>query len=314
MVSGDEPLQHMESMDCIRSWLRQQDYLEREVLDVDSNFDWSRLNEEAASLSLFASRRIIELRLPTGKPGKQGAAALKDYLQRIPEDTVLLINSGKLDGNAKKSSWFKSIDQAGLVVQCWPVPVERLASWLNQRFKQQGMDADKDALAYVSQHVEGNLLAAQQEIDKLYLLLGPGPVSYEDVSRAITSQSRYNVFELMDVLMKGERARAIRMVNGLRAEDVAIQLVLWTISKDLRLLVLAAEDPRSAEMKLKRSGVWPSRVDLFKRCINRHSVRALQALLKRCSVIDAASKGVADEDAWSELETLCFRLAGQSRR
>ena len=314
MVSGDEPLQHMEALDNIRGYLRDNDFTEREVLDVDSNFDWNRLNEEASNLSLFATRRIIELRLPSARPGKQGAAALKDYLSRVPEDTVLLLNTGKVDGNAKKSTWFRAIDQAGIIVQCWPVQTERLSAWLKQRFHNKDMQPDADALAYVSQHVEGNLLAAVQEIDKLYLLLGPGKVSYNDVAQAITAQSRYSVFELMDVVLAGDRARTVKIINGLRAEDVAIQVILWAVVKDLRLLVLAAGETNSVDMRLKRSGVWQNRIRLFKQCLSRHSERALQALLKRCSLIDAAGKGVADADPWQELETLCFRLAGSSKR
>jgi DNA polymerase-3 subunit delta len=314
MVSGDEPLQHMEALDSIRGYLRDNDFSEREVLDVDISFDWNRLNEEASNLSLFASRRIIELRLPSAKPGKQGAVALKDYLSRIPEDTVLLLNTGKVDGNAKKSAWFKAVDQAGIIVQCWPVQTERLTAWLKQRFHNKDMQPDADALAYVSQHVEGNLLAAVQEIDKLYLLLGPGKVSYNDVAQAITAQSRYSVFELMDVVLAGDRARTVKIINGLRAEDVAIQVILWAVVKDLRLLVLAAGETNSVDMRLKRSGVWQNRIRLFKQCLSRHSERALQTLLKRCSLIDAAGKGVADADPWQEMETLCFRLAGSSKR
>jgi len=129
MVSGDEPLQQMESLDLIRSFLREQDYLEREVLDVDAQFDWQQLLDEAANMSLFAARRIVELRLPSAKPGRQGSQVLKDYLANPPEDTVLIVNAGKIDGNSKKSAWFKAIDQMGLVVQCWPVPLDKLGFW-----------------------------------------------------------------------------------------------------------------------------------------------------------------------------------------
>ncbi len=188
MVSGDEPLQQMETLDLIRAFLRQNDYSEREILDVDAQFDWQRLMDEAANMSLFATRRIVELRLPSAKPGKQGSQALKDYLSRPPEDTVLIINAGKIDGKAKTSAWYKAIDKTGLVVQCWPIPLDKLSPWLKQRFKDRDMDADNDVLAYISQHVEGNLLAADQEIEKLYLLLGPGKISYADVAEAVTSQ------------------------------------------------------------------------------------------------------------------------------
>ena len=313
MVSGDEPLQQMESLDLIRAFLREQDFAEREILDVDAQFDWQRLMDEAANMSLFASRRIVELRLPSAKPGKQGSQVLKDYLSRPPEDTVLIINAGKIDGNSKKSAWYKAIDQSGLVVQCWPVPVDKLSHWLKQRFKARDMDADNEVLAYISQHVEGNLLAADQEIEKLYLLLGPGKITYADVAEAITSQSRYSVFELVDMLLVGNSQRVIKIITGLKAEGIAPVVVNWALTKDIRLLALASQDVSSADFMLKRSGVWQSRINMFKSCMSRHTPRSLQLMLKRCSYLDAVSKGMIDANIWDEIETLCVRMAGPTR-
>ena len=313
MVSGDEPLQQMESLDLIRSHLRSNDYSEREILDVDAQFDWQRLMDEAANMSLFATRRIVELRLPSAKPGRQGSQVLKDYLSRPPEDTVLIINAGKIDGNSKKSAWFKAVDQSGLVVQCWPVPVDKLSHWLLQRFKARDMAADNDVLAYISQHVEGNLLAADQEIEKLYLLLGPGKITYADVAEAVTSQSRYSVFELVDMLLTGNTKRVIKIIAGLKAEGIVPVVVNWALAKDIRLLTQASQDVSSADFMLKRSGVWQSRVIMFKTCMSRHTPRSFQLMLKRCSYLDAVSKGMIDANIWDEIETLCVRLAGSTR-
>jgi DNA polymerase-3 subunit delta len=313
MVSGDEPLQQMEALDMIRSFLRDQDYSEREILDVDAQFDWQRLLDETANMSLFATRRIVELRLPSAKPGKQGSQVLKDYLARPPEDTVLIINAGKVDGNAKKSVWYKTIEQSGMMIQCWPIPVEQLSFWLKQRFAQRDMDASPDVLSYISQHVEGNLLAADQEIEKLYLLLGPGKITYSDVAEAITAQSRYSVFELVDVLLSGNVQRTIKILAGLKAEGLVPVLLNWALAKDIRLLNQVAAEPSSADFILKRSGVWASRVKLFKSCLSRHSPRAFQAMLKRCAFLDAASKGMIDANIWDEIESLCVRLAGSTR-
>ena len=313
MVSGDEPLQQMETLDLIRSHLRQNDYSEREILDVDAQFDWQRLMDEAASMSLFATRRIVELRLPSAKPGKQGSQALKDYLSRPPEDTVLIINAGKIDGNSKKSAWYKAVDQSGLVVQCWPVSIDKLPHWLRQRFKVRDMDPDDDVLSYISQHVEGNLLAADQEIEKLYLLLGPGKITYADVAEAVTSQSRYSVFELVDMLLVGDTRRVIKIIAGLKAEGVVPVVVNWALAKDIRLLMQASQDVSSADFMLKRSGVWQSRITMFKSCMSRHSPRSFQLMLKRCSYLDAVSKGMIDANVWDEIETLSVRLAGTSK-
>jgi DNA polymerase-3 subunit delta len=313
MVSGDEPLQQMESVDLIRSFLREQDFTEREVLDVDAQFDWFRLMEEAASMSLFASRRIVELRLPSAKPGKQGSQILKEYLSRPAEDTVLLINAGKIDGNSKKSAWYKAVDQSGLVVQCWPVPVDKLSYWLQQRFNKRDMEADNEVLAYISEHVEGNLLAADQEIEKLYLLLGPGKVTYADVAEAISSQSRYSVFELIDMLHAGDVKRVVKIIAGLKAEGLVPVLIISLLAKDIRLLAQASQDVSSADLLLKRSGVWQSRIATFKSCMSRHSQRAFQLMLKRCSYIDAVSKGMIEANVWDEIESLCVRMAGSTR-
>ncbi len=294
MVSGDEPLQQMESLDLIRSFLRDNDFSEREVLDVDAQFDWQRLMDEAANMSLFATRRIVELRLPSAKPGRQGSQVLKDYLSRPPEDTVLIINAGKIDGNSKKSAWYKAVEQNGMIVQCWPVAADKLSSWLQQRFRARDMDADNEVLAYISQHVEGNLLAADQEIEKLYLLLGPGKITYADVAEAVTSQSRYSVFELVDMMLVGNTKRVIKIITGLKAEGVVPVVVNWALAKDIRLLAHASQDLSSADFMLKRSGVWQSRIAMFKSCMSRHSPRSFQLMLKRCSYIDAVSKGMID--------------------
>ncbi len=313
MVSGDEPLQQMESLDLIRSFLRDNDFSEREILDVDAQFDWQRLMDEAANMSLFATRRIVELRLPSAKPGRQGSQVLKDYLSRPPEDTVLIINAGKVDGNSKKSAWYKAVEQSGMVVQCWPVPADKLSSWLQQRFSARDMDADNEVLSYISQHVEGNLLAADQEIEKLYLLLGPGKITYADVAEAVTSQSRYSVFELVDMLLVGNTKRVIKIITGLKAEGIVPVVVNWALAKDIRLLAQVSQDVSSADFLLKRSGVWQSRVSMFKSCMSRHSQRSFHLMLKRCSYIDAVSKGMIDSNVWDDIETLCVRLAGSTR-
>ncbi len=312
-VGGDEPLQQMEASDEIRQFLRSQDYSEREVLDIDANFDWQIFIEETASMSLFATRRILELRIPSAKPGKQGAQILKQYCQRPAEDTVVFIHAGKVEASAKKSVWFKAIEQVGMVVQCWPVNVGKLPAWVKQRFLQCEMQPDADVVAYISQQVEGNLLAAAQEIDKLFLLMGPGKVTYADIAQAIAKQSRYSVFELTDMMLKGDQTRVVRIVDGLKAEGIETIFINGMLARDIRLLCKAAQHPQSADSVLSRSGIWSNRVILFKSCLSRHSPRFFQAMLKRCALIDSASKGMAQANVWDELQGLCFRIGGRSR-
>jgi len=313
-VYGDEPLQQMEAGDDIRQFLKNEGYLERVVLDIDANFDWQNFIEETASLSLFAEQRILELRLPSGKRGGEGAQVLKEDCQRPADDTVVLINAGKVDGNGKKSSWFKAIDKIGVTVQCWPVNVEHLPNWVKQRFLQKDMQPDGDVVAYVSQQIEGNLLAAAQEIDKLHLLIGPGKVSYSAVAEAITKQSRFTVFELVDVMLKGDQARVVKIVDGLKSEGTEPVIINWALAKDIRLLCQAAANPSVADYMLSRSGVWKNRLALFNSCLRRHSSGFFQAMLKRCAMIDCASKGMAQANVWDEIQGLSFRVAGSSRK
>ena len=254
LISGDEPLQVMESSDRVRFACRQQDYTEREVFDVDASFDWQLLKDEANSMSLFSSRRILDVRILTGKPGR-GGQALKEYAANPPEDTVLLITSGKLEAAQKKSAWFRALDQAGVVMQCWPVGPDRLPAWIKQRFQSRGMQAGREVIDYVCQRVEGNLLAAAQEIDKLNLLVGPGVVDIDSVREAVADSSRFSVFELADSALAGDQVRVVRILHGLHAEGIEPILVTWSLAKDIRLLAAVSVNRDAADYALKQAGI-----------------------------------------------------------
>ena len=325
MVCGEEPLALMEAGDAIRAFLRQQDFTEREVLEVDARFDWRRFSEETAALSLFARRRIIELRLPGGKPGREGGQALRQYCQQPAPDIAVLINAGKVDGNGRKSAWFKAIEQQGMVVQCWPPRLEDLPAWIAQRFRRAGMQADDEAAAFLAEHVEGNLLAAAQEIDKLALRLGqnqhqgqhqnPGRVSLQDVVEAVIDQSRYSVFDLIDNMLEGQPARVVKIIAGLRAEGQEPIMINAMIARELRLLhKLAASAGPVTPQAMQRLGIWKSRQPAFRACLQRHRAPVFASALRRCARIDRASKGQADDDPWQGLLQVCYRLACMSRQ
>ena len=313
LVSGDEPLQVMEALDAIRSSCREQGYHERDVFEIDKDFEWRQFVDTAASMSLFCSLKIIECRMPTGKPGRQGGTVLKEYLDNPPQDYVLIISTGKLDGGTKKSAWYKAVDKAGVVVHCWPIQGQQLHSWLQQRFASKGMQADMQVAQFVSERVEGNLLAAAQEIDKLFLLLGPGAVTVEAIQQAVSDNSRYSVFELADSALKGDRQRVHKILNSLVAEGVEPIVVNWVLAKELRVLATASANPTAPDMALSRAGVWRSRFALFKSCLSRHSEKSLLKLLLRCSRIDEISKGVATGNVWDELRAVSTRLAATGR-
>jgi DNA polymerase-3 subunit delta len=309
LISGDEPLQVMEAADSVRANCRQQGYTDREVFDVDTGFDWQRLRDEANSLSLFSTRRVLDLRLPSAKPGREGAQALKDYAADIPQDTVLLITAGKLESAQKKSAWFKALDNAGVVMQCWPIGPDRLPAWIKQRFQSRGMRPSADVVDYVCQRIEGNLLAAAQEIDKLDLTLGPGKVDINTVREAVTDASRFDVFELTDSALAGDKRRVIRIIQGLQAEGQESVLVTWALAKDIRVLATVSADRGSADYGLKQAGVWRNRLPLFKSCLSRHSTAVFKRMLQHCATIDGINKGQRTGNVWDELQLLVYQLA-----
>jgi len=314
LISGDESLQQMECADRVRARCREQGYLEREIIDVDAKFEWQNFTDEAASLSLFSNQRVLDVRIPSAKPGRQGSQALQQYCENLPDDMVLLITSGKLDSGSKNSAWFKAIDKNGLVVQCWPVGTEQLPAWVEQRFRARDMAAETEVVDYVCEHVEGNLLAAAQEIDKLRLVIGPGKINFDDVRETITENSRFSVFELVDCALRGNRKRVIKVLDSLRAEGVEPIMVTWALAKDIRLLASVAATPASAEYSLSRSGVWKTRMELFRACLSRHTEKSFQSLLKRCALVDGISKGFKPGNVWDELRIVCYRLAGKTRK
>ncbi|MDH5483782.1 MAG: DNA polymerase III subunit delta [Gammaproteobacteria bacterium] len=308
-ICGDEPLQVMESADAIRRAAREQEYTEREVLDVSNNFDWSLFLDAGNSMSLFAEKRILELRMPSPKPGKQGSVALVDYAQRPADDTVLIITTGKLEGATKNSKWFKSLDQAGAIIQCWPIATQELPRWIGQRMQLKGMRPSVDAIALLADRIEGNLLAAVQEIDKLYLLFGESDIGLEQVTESVADSSRYSIYDLVDSALGGHSVRTAKIIGGLKNESVEPVLALWALSREVRNLAFISEagmTPDAAMMKLR---VWENRKPLMRKALARHTPARWKLFLKRCAKIDKVIKGVEQGRPWDELLMLSTQIA-----
>lgn len=308
-ISGDEPLQVMESADRIRAAARQRDYTEREVMDVDAQFDWNLLLDAANSMSLFAEKRILELRLPSGKPGKAGSQVLQEYAQRPADDAVLIISSGKLEGSAKNSKWFKTLDQQGVVIPCWPVNLDQLPGWIDQRLQSKGIQADRDAVKLLADRVEGNMLAAAQEVDKLFLLYGAARLDFQQVASAVADSSRYNIYDLVDSALQGDVVRSAKIIGGLKSEGVEPILLLWALSREIRQLVQISEARVSADAAMSQLRIWDSRKPLLRRALSRHKANRWKLFLKRCARIDRVVKGVEDGRAWDELLMLSTQIA-----
>jgi len=314
-ISGDEPLRVMEAADAVRAQARQQGFAERDVLTVQPGFDWNSLVSAAGNLSLFSERRVMDLRIPTGKPGKEGAQALRDFAEQLPEDTLLLVTAGKLEKPARTSKWVQALDKAGVVVFVWPLDANQLLAWVRARLQQRDLQPTEDAVALLAERTEGNLLACMQEIEKLYLLQGAGPVDADDITRAVADSARFDVYGLTDSALAGEGVRSVRILNGLRGEGVAPPVVLWALAKDIRQLVSMADSVAGGERVdkvLARFRVWANRKSQFTRALKRHSNSDCHALLRQCATIDKVIKGQAAGNGWDELLQLTLQLAGVS--
>jgi DNA polymerase III subunit delta len=313
LVSGDEPLLVGEAGDAIRQAARAQGYSERTVYHADASFDWGELARAAGSLSLFAERRVIDLRLPSGRPGDAGARALTEYAGAAPADTLLLITTPRLDAQLQKSKWFKAIDAAGVVIQIWPPEGAEYTGWVARRMRALGLQPEPDAVALLAERVEGNLLACVQEIEKIRLLGGPGPLDADRVIQSVTDSARYDVFTLVDCALDGDIARCVRVARGLEGEGVEPTLVLWALARAIRAharFAVAIARGEHLEQLVQWDKAWSRRQALIRRALQRHGVRSWWRMLRRAAAIDRMIKGRAAGNVRDELLQLALMIAG----
>ena len=316
-ISGDEPLQLSECCDLLRRQLRDQGFEERLVLDVDSGFDWSSLGASVANLSLFSSRRLIELRLGQAKPGRKGASALRAYCDNLSANDVLLISAAKLDKQAQQTQWFKALDKVGVIIQVWPLEPVQLPAWIVRRLAAREVRISTDAAALIAERVEGNLLAAAQELEILQLLLDSNEIEVQHVIAAVADSSRFDVFQLVDTALAGDQQRTLRILTSLRHEGMEPILVNWALSRELRTLAHMARRLDSGQPLaevLKEYRVWRQRVAMVKQALTRHSSAGLRRLLLLAGKIEQIVKGATIGNAWDELAWLSLRLARATRR
>lgn len=314
LVSGDEPLQMDETCDAIRQAARAAGHASREVLEVGAGFDWQQLLAEAAAFSLFAEKKIIDLRIPNGKPGAEGSKALLAYCQDPPPDTLLLLTLPKIDRQQQNSKWFKALDSLGVVIQVWPIDAQRLPGWIEQRLRQAGIQPGREAVRMLAERVEGNLLAARQEIEKLILLHGEGPLDAEQLSAAVTDSARYDVFELIDSALRGEAGRCLHIIEGIRGEGVAPPVVLWALHREARSMAQISADVAkglSIDHAISRARVFSKRTGLVRRGVQRLRTTQWLDLLDRCHQADAAIKGRGQQQPWLLLEDITLALCGR---
>jgi len=312
LVTGDEPLLVLEALDAIRREALARGFTTRELHVVMPGFDWETLAGAAGNLSLFAEKRIFEIRLPGGKTDRRGGAAIEALVSQAGPDLLLVVSAAKLEKGAQNAAWAKALESRGAIVQVWPVGLRELPAWVAERMRRLELRPDRDAVRLIADRVEGNLLAAEQEIQKLRLLLGPGAVSAADVETAVASSSRYDVFKLIDAAVGGDAARAVRILRGLRAEGVDAVPVVFMLAREQRTLTRLAEnvrDGRELGKALAQAGVWRNRQGLVRACVGRHSVDDFYRLLKLTFRADAAAKGQSPGDPWELATEIVLGLA-----
>ena len=317
LVAGDEPLLVSEAAAQIRARARRDGFEQRDYHTVERGFDWQELTAGADNLSLFATRRIVELNLPKPQPGAAGGRALRDLMQSPDPDRLLLVVTRKLDSSASRSAWVKAIDKGGAVIQVWPVDRPHLPAWIRQRAQTLGLRLAPATAEWMADRVEGNLLAADQEVRKLVLLLGEGAADDAAVRDAVASNPRFDVFRLADALLAGQAARTLRILDSLRAEGAAPSLVLWAISRDLGLLAklkFAARNGAIPAPVLKRHGVWPRRQPLVKNALERLETTHLTEHIVLAAETDRVIKGAQAGNAWQQLTSLAMAILGRTGR
>ena len=328
---GDEPLLAQEACDAVRAAARAAGHTERQVHTVaGAHFDWSGLLGASQAMSLFADRQIVEIRIPSGKPGKDGSEALQRYCETLSEDVITLVQLPKLDRTQQSSAWFLALDAAGVTVRVDAIDRKALPTWIAQRLAAQGQrvmdgEAGQQTLAFFADRVEGNLMAAHQEVQKLGLLYPAGELSFEQIESAVLNVARYDVFKLGEAVLAGQVARALRMLDGLQAEGEAAVLVHWTLANDILALKRVRDAMNAGKplpMALREARVWGAKERLFERAAPVLTDTALAELVEAAQVCDGLAKGLRHPgwpvDAWAGLRRLslmiCERVAASPRK
>ncbi len=316
IISSDEHLLALEAADAIRRAARAQGFSEREVLQVDRSFKWGELLAANQSQSLFGDKKLIELRIPTGKPGKDGGQALQNYATAASPDNVTLITLPKLDWATQKAAWVASLQQAGVFIDIPLVERTQLPAWIGARLAAQQQSAERQAIDFICERVEGNLLAAHQEVQKLALLHPAGKLSFAQVQDAVLNVARYDVFKLNEAMLAGDIGRLVRMLDGLQGEGAALPLVLWAMGEEIRTLLklkAATAQGQALGPLMKQNRIWGARERLLPPALQRLPLAVLQSALQDAAQIDKMIKGLRAPgfagDAWDAILQLGLKVA-----
>jgi len=312
LLSGDEPLLIQEAGDQLRGVARNNGFSEREVFHAEAGFNWEALLQSSQSLSLFSDKQLIELHIPNGKPGTKGSDILSQICTSPSPDNLILIYCPKLDPAAQRSAWFNAIDKAGVVIPFWPIETQRLPSWIQQRCHSAGLRIDTDAAQLLADRVEGNLLAAAQEIEKLKLVNDGSPLSIEQIFGGVSDNSRYDLFGLIDAALGAKSSRCLKILQGLRAEGTDAIVVLGSLTWEIRkLLDLSQLGGGISEQHYKKHRIWGNKKTLVNQALRRLPPAKLSQMLQQCAGIDQAIKGMRHDDPWQLLSSLVLDISGK---
>ena len=316
LVGGDELLIVQECVDLIRKKAREQGFSERVVLFAERGFNWLELSYASESQSLFAEGKIIELRMPTGKPGREGSQAIIDYLGGDNDSNVLLVTCNKMDKSISSTKWVQAIDKQGVFVHIWPVKPAQLPGWIRQRMQALDLAPDNDAVLMLAERLEGNLLAANQEIQKLKLLKGSGSVSVDDVRECVADSARFDVFRLIECSYLGQLAQALRIVTGLKAAGAEIPMLVgalvWEMGSFEQVRALTANG-MPPEVAFRQTRIWQNRQKPMRAALDRLADDDVHRCLVLLAKLDRQSKGAEGGDPWITLDDLVSSLAGQAQ-
>ncbi|MFT7412141.1 MAG: DNA polymerase-3 subunit delta [Paraglaciecola sp.] len=307
LIFGDEPQQKLECIELIRSAALAQGFDERQSLVVDGQFSWDTLIEATQTLSLFSSKQIIELELPSAKPGAEGSKVLSSLAQQVNPDVLIVIHGGKIGKDVQKTKWFKTLDSQAIYVPCYPLEGNALYQWLNNQMRLAGMQACQQISQLLVDYCEGNLLAAKQEIQKLMLLYPQGNPSFEQVEQAVVDQSRFTVFHLIDVLLSGDAQKAIRMLYRLESEGVEPNIIVWALTREWQTLQGILFDKQQGKtINWNQYRIWKNRQSLYQSALQRLSLDNMRVLQQKLTEFDNAIKQSKVVRPYVELCHLCL--------
>ena len=315
-VTGDEPLLVQEALDTIRSACKKNGFDERKILEVDRKFVWQSLIEDSNTLSLFSEKILTELRLGSSKPGAPGGKIVQAYCKDLPEDKILLISANKVDAGTLKTKWCSELDRVGAIIQVWPISLNEMPQWLGQRAYKMGLQVEPDAIQLLSDRLEGNLLAAQQELEKLKLLYPDNTKSIDTdkVLQSVSDSSKYDIFNLTDACLNADPRLCAKIINSLKLEGLEISIALWAMSKELRLLaalVRANLKGMNIQTVFKEQRVIQKRQSQLSQAARRLSLTGIQQLLDQCKLVDDLIKGVQKGvSPWDIITDIAFGIAG----